>query len=190
MKRKLVKIITALIGAVALIVSLLPPVRAAFEYFYIIAIVGGIMCAAAIVSLLPKQKDGVELTSEYKRKPTLVSNSEREYLELLRNIDPDRYEVVPQVALVSVIDKTTNTGYRNELFRIADFCFVDKDTFAPLLLVELNDATHHRADRKQRDEKVNAICENAGLPLVTFWLSDRLDFATVRKTVLKNILKR
>lgn len=172
--------------------SLLPPVRAAFEYFYIIAIVGGIVCAAAIVSLLPHKQDSgkVKLTSEYTRKPTMVSKSEREYLELLRGVDPDKYEVVPQVALVNVIDKVTNTSYRNELFRVADYCFVDKDTFAPLLLVELNDSSHLRDDRKLRDEKVNAICENAGLPLVTIWLSDKLDFSAIRKIVLKNILKR
>ena len=97
--------------------------------------------------------------------------------------------MLPQVALFSVIDKVTNASYRNELFRTCDYCFVDRDTFEPLLLVELNDRSHLRADRQDRDAKVAAICSAARIPLVTFWMDGDLSYNTVRRTVLKAILK-
>lgn len=123
----------------------------------------------------------------YAVKRNYLSAAERNFLHLLRGIKPERYEVVPQVALVTVIDKLTMNAYRNELFRIADYLFVDRDTFEPLLLVELNDQSHRKADRMERDRKVAEICQSAGLPLVTFWLKDNDTFEEVRKTVLKQI---
>ncbi|MCI8612185.1 MAG: DUF2726 domain-containing protein [Clostridia bacterium] len=129
-------------------------------------------------------------TAKYVRKKSLVTAAECEFLQTLRRIAPNRYEVLPQCVLASVIDKRTETTYRNELFRIVDYVFVDKVTYAPLLLVELNDSSHNRADRKQRDAKVNEICRKAKLPLVTFTPQQTKDYALVKKTVLSEILKR
>ena len=72
---------------------------------------------------------------------------------------------------------------------MCDYCFFDRDTFEPLLLVELNDRSHLRADRQQRDEKVAAICEAAHMPLVTFWLDGDIGYETVKRVVRKAILK-
>ena len=68
--------------------------------------------------------------------------------------------------------------------------FVDRITFAPLHLVELNDRSHLRADRKMRDEKVREICDKAKLPLVTFTPEETRSFDLVKKRVLSEILKR
>lgn len=134
---------------------------------------------------------GEELTSaKYARKKSIVTPCELDFLRTLRKIASDRYEVLPQAALLSVIDKRTETAYRNELFRIIDYVFVDRVTFAPLLLVELNDRSHLRADRKLRDEKVSEICRKAKLPLVTFTTDEAKSFELVRKRVLSEILKR
>ena len=154
--------------------SLLPFFREFNDTFYIATIFGMVVCVVSAVGIFHKPREKVKLNSRYERKTTLVT---------------DRYEVLPQIALVSVIDKKTNTSYRNELFRVCDYCFVDRKTFEPLLLVELNDSSHKRADRRDRDEKVNAICRDAGLPVVTFWTNEPLDFQSVRKAVKKSILK-
>lgn len=126
----------------------------------------------------------------YARKRAYISRNEYNLLLSLREIAPDKYEVIPQAALNSVIDKLTQNAYRNELFRVVDFLFVDKTTFAPLLLVELNDSSHLKADRQERDRKVKEICDRAGMPLVTFTTAESKDFLLVRKTVLKNILRK
>lgn len=159
-------------------------------------VIGLIAAAAALVTLtycavkLQTNKKEEYTTAKYVRKKSYITPCEFDFLIMLRKIDSSRYEVLPQCALLSVIDKVTETSYRNELFRIVDYVFVDAVTFAPLLLVELNDRSHLRADRKMRDEKVNEICSKAKLPLVTFTTAQIDDYAFVKKTVLANILKR
>ncbi len=166
--------------------SLLPFFRLATDTFWVATVVGAAVSLLSVVGLLYKPKEKVKLSSKYERKKELMTKPEREFLDVLRRIAPEKYEVVPQVALASVIDKKTNGSYRTELFRICDYCFIDRITSEPLLLVELNDSSHRRADRRARDEKVAAICEDAGLALVTFDMSDdSLDFASVRRAVLR-----
>lgn len=127
---------------------------------------------------------------QYAVKRNYLSAAERNFLLLLRGIKPEKYEVIPQVALAAVLDKVTCATYRNELFRIIDYMFVDRDTFEPLLLVELNDASHLKADRAERDRKVAEICASAGMPLITFWTRDKNSFEEVRKVVLTRLRTR
>ena len=157
----------------------------------VIVIVSGVELIARL-----KREDGAppeepgRVPPEYARKRSYISPAEAEFLALLKRIAPEKYEVFPQVALASVIDKRTQNTYRNELFRVADFVFTDKVRYAPLLLVELNDASHLKADRIERDRKVRDICERAGLPIVAFTMAESRDFGLVKRAVLKNILKR
>ena len=177
------------VGLTLFAFSLMEFFRNMTDLFWIMTIVGLVVCVLSLFVAFYRPKEKVKLNSKYERKGALITRPEYDFLQVLRQVAPDRYEVVPQVALFSVIDKKTNAQYRNELFRVCDYCFVDRDTFEPLLLVELNDSSHKRSDRKDRDEKVAAICQSARLPLVTFWMGDDLSFNTVRKVVKKAILK-
>ncbi len=178
------------VGLTLFAFSLMPFFRNVTDTFWIMTIVALAVIILSLYGLFYRPRDKkYKLNSKYERKGNLVTRAEYKFLLTLRQICPDKYEVVPQVALSCVIDKKTNAQYRNELFRICDYCFVDRDTFEPLLLVELNDSSHKRADRRERDAKVAAICADAGLPLVTFGTDEDLSYAYVKKTVLKNILK-
>ena len=189
-KYKGVYIIFLFVGLTLFTFSLLPVFRELLpDTFWIMTVVSVALMAFCMFMLCYKPKEKIRLAAKYERKATMLSKPEYEFLLLLRGISPERYEVVPQVALIDVIEKRTYTTNRNELFRVCDYCFVDRETFEPLLLVELNDRSHLRADRQERDAKVAAICANAGLPLVTFWLDGDLSYPTVRRVVLKAILK-
>ncbi|MBD5132479.1 MAG: DUF2726 domain-containing protein [Clostridiales bacterium] len=188
--RKGVYIIFFAIGLTLFAFSLMPFFRNFHEdTFWIMTIVSVALMIFCLFALFHKPKEKVKLNARYERKGNMLTRPEYNFLMTLREISPSKYEVVPQVALTSVIDKKTNTSYRNELFRVCDYCFVDRDTFEPLLLVELNDRSHLREDRRIRDEKVAAICEDAKLPLVTFWLDGDLSYNTVKRVVMKAILK-
>ena len=183
-------IIFFFVGLTLFAFSLMPFFRNFHEdTFWIMTIVSVALMVFCMFALFYKPKEKIKLNSRYERKKIMLTRPEYNFLQTLRGIAPDKYEVVPQVPLINVIDKKTNTAYRNELFRVCDYCFVDRDTFEPLLLVELNDRSHLRADRQQRDAKVAAICADAHMPLVTFWLDGDLSFGTVKRTVLKAILK-
>jgi len=188
--RKGVYIVFFFVGLTLFTFSLMPFFRNFHEdTFWLMTISAVLLMGFCMFALLHKPKEKIKLNSKYERKKTMLSRPEYNFLLMLRDISPDKYDVVPQVALLNVIDKKTNTSYRNELFRVCDYCFVDRDTFEPLLLVELNDRSHLRADRQERDAKVAAICADAGIPLLTFWMDGDLSFPTVKRAVLKSILR-
>ena len=141
---------------------------------------------AAIGLLPPKTTEPVNPEYRYKVRAPFMSAPEQSAFSLLEAALPE-YVIFPQIALVSVIDKT-NAAYRGELFRVVDFCVFTKSDLVPVLAVELNDASHNRADRKARDEKVKCILDRAGLPILTLTLDDlSLDARTVRKAAKQAI---
>lgn len=107
-------------------------------------------------------------SSQYSAKGSIMTECERSYFEAIREIVEPKYTVQPQINLASVIDKKTHSQYRNELFRNIDFGVFDKQ-FRLLVLIEINDQSHTKSDRKERDNKVKAICSEANIPLITFW---------------------
>ena len=129
-----------------------------------------------------EEKDG----NKYKAKNCIMSAPELNLYNYLLALLQPKYRVLPQIALVSIVDKLNNTSYRNELFRIVDFVVFDKD-FKPLLAIELNDASHKRADRIARDEKVKSILDRAGIKLLFVEKSLLSDEKTLRKEILKNL---
>lgn len=157
---------------------------------FVLCAVGAAGLVASLVLMFQLRKGEALTSAKYARKKSIVTPCELDFLKTLRRISPEKYEVLPQAVLLSVIDKRTETAYRNELFRVIDYVFVDRISFAPLLLVELNDRSHLRADRKLRDEKVREICDKAKLPLVMFTTDETRSFDLVRKRVLSEILKR
>jgi predicted RNA-binding Zn-ribbon protein involved in translation (DUF1610 family) len=60
-----------------------------------------------------------------------------------------------------------NRSYTNKIDRKhVDFLLCDPKTLKPILGIELDDKSHQRADRQERDDFVNHVFEAANLPLV------------------------
>lgn len=104
---------------------------------------------------------------KYEKKP-IMSNYEIMFYNRMKDLEKD-YNIVPQLVLASVVDKTSKQKYRSELYRIIDFAIFSKDYSKLLLLIELNDNTHNQRKRKDRDLKVKKICNSAGIKLITFY---------------------
>ena len=106
----------------------------------------------------------------YTAKNSLISTLEQEFYNVIRDSVPNDYCVFPQINLASFIDKTDNSKFRNELFRNVDILITDS-AYAPKFIIEINDQTHLKSDRRERDEKVQKICEEAGIPILKLWTS-------------------
>lgn len=106
----------------------------------------------------------------YRVKKRLVTANEQGYFIAIQTALPAEYHIYPQVNLAAVIERTDNARYCNELFRNLDFLVTDEN-YVPRIAIEINDQTHQNAARRERDRKVQQICEEAGLPLVTLWTS-------------------
>ena len=60
-----------------------------------------------------------------------------------------------------------NAGFFNRITqKHLDFLVCDSVTMKPLFGIELDDSSHKRNDRQERDEFVENVCQVAGLPLL------------------------
>lgn len=106
----------------------------------------------------------------YSLKNTLISRTEQSFYGAIKGAVPEGFMVFPQVNLAAFINRTDDARFHNELFRNIDFLITD-DKYQPKVVIEINDQTHLNADRKERDEKVKKICEEAGIPIIKLWTS-------------------
>jgi very-short-patch-repair endonuclease len=56
-----------------------------------------------------------------------------------------------------------------------DFVLCDRAYIAPKLAIELDDQTHERSDRQDRDHEVERILKTAGVPLLRLINHGRFD---------------
>ena len=119
----------------------------------------------------------------YEVKKSLITSTERSYLRAIKKSLPEGYIVLPQVSLRSVLIRTDNAKFQNELFRIADGLICRVEDYHPIAVVEINDASHLQSDRRNRDTKVKNICEEAGLPVITLWTSYGINEEYIKQRV-------
>ncbi len=91
----------------------------------------------------------------YELKKSLITETEKSFFTAIKKVLPAEYFLQPQVNLASIIYRTDNFKYQNELYRNIDACIFDM-AYKPIVLIEINDDTHKTSDRKERDQKVKA----------------------------------
>ncbi len=118
----------------------------------------------------------------YEAKSRLISKAESGYFTAIKEALPSDYYVFPQINLAAFINRVDNARFHNELFRNVDFLITDEE-YNPKIIIEINDQSHLSRDRKERDEKVKKICEEAGLPTLVFWTSYGVNPDYIKKKI-------
>lgn len=118
-------------------------------------------------------KQKVQKLYEYKAKDHVMTESEAEFFKTLVEVAGDRYYVFPQVHLSAILDhKISGQGWKYAFGHIngksVDYVLCDKTTLKPVYAVELDDKTHERTDRIERDVEVERIFQGVNIPLVRF----------------------
>lgn len=122
----------------------------------------------------------------YEVKQCLMTDTEKLFFQALKECVPEGYIVQPQVNLATIITRTDKAPFVNELFRNIDFCILNND-YKPILLFEVNDKSHEDAKRKERDEKVKKICEEAGIQLFRLWTSYGINKEYIKSKINQGI---
>ncbi len=121
-------------------------------------------------------------------KKNILTAPELKFYNILITLS-DRYHIIPQVCLASIINKESNSRNYTDLYRIIDFAIFKKDLSDVLLLIELNDQTHNQYNRRDRDLKVKKICNDAGIPIMNFYTKYPNEHSYVIDRVLKELEK-
>lgn len=109
----------------------------------------------------------------YQLTESLFTPAERSFFGVLETLNYEGLTIAAKVRLADIfeIKKGLNRSERQRaLNRVSakhvDFLLVRKSDGRPVLGIELDDASHQRADRKARDEFVDAVFAATALPLV------------------------
>lgn len=104
----------------------------------------------------------------------------------------DSYRIVPQVPLSGIVKpKDSNSHYTNyhDFNKISakkiDFVLYNKETWAPVLAIELDDRSHLKWKRTQRDMFVNELMEGVGLSILHIRTSYVYDHKELRQEILE-----
>ncbi len=108
----------------------------------------------------------------YRLREDFLSAAELSFYQVLRTVVGDRTQICPKVGLGELFfaetgDRPKNRAFTNRIDRKhVDFVLCDPKTMRPLVAVELDDRSHEREDRQQRDAFVEGVFAAAGLPLI------------------------
>ena len=82
------------------------------------------------------------------------------------------YVVCPKVNVADLLYVTRlreNRGYFNKIQqKHVDFVLCEPGPMRPVAVVELDDTSHQRRDRQERDELLDQVFQAAGLPIIHF----------------------
>ncbi len=124
-----------------------------------------------------KQQYNVSTTppSAYKKANFLTYN-EQNYYEIIRLIaEKHNYNVLSKVRFADIVNvddnvKKDSVSWWNKFNKISqkhiDFALADKSNLEIKLLIEVDDLSHQRMDRIERDEFVDSVCNEVGIPIL------------------------
>lgn len=107
----------------------------------------------------------------YKKRDYLLSPAERSFYEVLCSIVDNQLHVFPKVRLADLLYLPKGTenwqAHRNRIqSKHVDFVLCDRQNIAPLLVIELDDASHASEDRRERDAFIDKALAAAALPIL------------------------
>ena len=131
-----------------------------------------------VVVLLAKKKH----TYPYERLPSVLTSPEQQFYKALAYAVQGRVIILAKVRIADIL-KVRRGIPRKSFWRHfsqisqkhIDFILIDPQSFDTLCLIELDDKSHARFDRMERDRFVNQIMAKAGLPLHRFPVRRRYD---------------
>ena len=127
----------------------------------------------AVVAAMLKQAGGRSKAFPYVRKEALLTAAERSFLGVLDQAVGDDYRVFAQVRLADVVDtkrRLSNSDRQKAFNRIRskhfDFLLCDKGDLYVVCAIELDDKSHQKSTRRDRDAFLDGLCQAVSLPLL------------------------
>lgn len=106
----------------------------------------------------------------YRLRDDFLSRAELSFYHVLQSMAGEHMLICPKVSLAElffVANGRDYQAYQNKIDRKrVDFLLCDPKTLKPVLAIELDDSSHQRPDRQERDAFVGQVFVAARLPLV------------------------
>lgn len=146
--------------------------------------------AFAAVVLLLRYARSAPHRYPYQQREHLFTPAELHFLQTLRQAAPGGVDIFGKVRVADVLKpeaKLDRSTWQKAFNRTAgkhfDFVLCDRETGRMLCAIELNDRSHQRRDRQERDDFIAGACRHAGFPLLFVPAARRYDVAAVRSEI-------
>ena len=134
-----------------------------------------LLLLAGLYQYLKALRTGRGPGHRFESKKALMSPGELKFFRALDAAVGGHYRVFSKVRLADIV-QPAKTGNRNAWYsafgfiksKHVDFVVCDSDTMEFRLVVELDDKSHERVDRAERDRKVDDVLTQANLPVLHF----------------------
>ena len=105
---------------------------------------------------------------QYRRKFLLTKNELYFYKELKKIADKLNLSVLAKIRMADLVEAINNDykGFAKIKAKHIDFALCNPDNMYVLILIELDDQSHQRQDRSERDEFINEVYKNVGYKLI------------------------
>ena len=127
----------------------------------------------------------------YARRDSLFTPAELRFLETLRRALPEELEIFGKVRIADVLQPVEGLNpkaWRSAFVRITgkhlDFVLCQRETGHLICAIELNDRSHARPDRQERDRYIYQACAEAGFPLLLIPAARSYDARELRRQIL------
>lgn len=127
----------------------------------------------------------------YTLKKSLLTDTEKEFLRILKEVVGDSFYIESQVPLSGIIKPVDSRGnftnYRdfNQIrAKSIDFVLYDKE-YQAHLAIELDDRSHLRWDRIKRDQFLDNVMKSVGLRIIHVPVSYKYDIAGLRSQIFQ-----
>lgn len=148
-------------------------------------------CLKALTQLFGQRQPTVE-SLPYEKKDYLLSRAELSFYHVLRTALNDQLVICPKVRMTDVLYVKNRRENFNFVGKIAqkhiDFLLCDPKQMRPVVALELDDRSHERSDRQERDAFVDRAFAEAGLPILHIQASRTYHTDEIR-ALIKDALK-
>ncbi len=135
---------------------------------------------------------GNDVDERYVLRDSLLTDAEKNFLNVLKQVVDGRYIIENQVQLSRIVTPKDQNGHFinyadfNQIkSKSIDFVLYDRN-YKPHLCIELDDRSHLRLDRINRDFQVNRILKGVGLKIIHIKTSYSHDLESLRRQIFQN----
>ena len=148
-----------------------------------------VLIAVFVVPLLKNQNTKNTENLPYIKKDYLMTKAEHEFFKVLEQAVNAKYYIVPQVELSNLVkvekDKKCEYYLINKIDRKSvDFVLFNKEYFTPFLVIELDDNSHLREDRKERDNFVDSVLNKVGIKIIHIKTAYNYNLSEIKELVI------
>ncbi len=125
---------------------------------------------------------------QYQKKANLLTYQERRFYTVLQQVVDNRYHIFTKVRMADVIwlaNEPHDRKFHNNqvLCKHLDFVLCDHMHFCPIMVIELDDSSHSRYDRRASDAFKEKACIMAALPLLRIKVQSTYDMEILQEQI-------